>query len=96
MTKIEKQRKEKKAPEDDVIALPKKVYNADWKDDVAVSEATLQDELGFEAFKNEKEYVSPVEVSKEASEKQLAWAKKQRLVGKGTLSVISLLERIGM
>ena len=97
MTKQPKVKKkgDKKAPEDDVIALPKKVYNANWKDDVAVSETTPQDELGFEAFKDEAKYESPKDVSAEALAKQLEWAKKQK-IGQRTLSVVSLLERIGM
>lgn len=90
-----KKKKGAKAPEDDVIALPKKVYNADWKDDVAVSEPAIKDELGYETFKDEAKYESPKDVSEEALEKQLEWAKKQK-IGRTTLSVVSLLERIGM
>ncbi|MBQ3310264.1 hypothetical protein IJG73_02380 [Candidatus Saccharibacteria bacterium] len=83
------------APEKDVIDLPKKVYNANWKDDVDLSEAGPQDELGFETFNDEAEYESPKEVSEEALAKQLEWAKKQK-IGQGTLSVVSLLRSIKM
>ena len=79
----------------DVIDLPKKVYNANWKDDVDLSEAGPQDELGFETFNDEAEYESPKEVSEEALAKQLEWAKKQK-IGQGTLSVVSLLRSIKM
>ena len=92
MTKQNKQKGKEDVKE---LELPDKVYKANWKDDIDLSEAGPQDELGFEAFKDEAEYESPKDVSEEALEKQLEWAKKQK-IGRKTLSVVSLLESIGM
>ena len=90
-----KNQQNKTKGKENVIELPKKVYNANWKDDIDLSEAGEQDELGYEAFKDEAEYEAPKDVSEEALEKQLEWAKKQK-IGRKTLSALSLLESIGM
>lgn len=41
----------------EIIKLPTKVINSDWKDDI---------DVGYATYENEKEYISPSEVSKES------------------------------
>lgn len=47
----------------EAIALPKKVVDADWRDDI--DETVME----YEAYDNEKEYVAPKEVDAQTIER---------------------------
>ena len=57
---------EYKVPEEE-LSLPKEVYNANWRDDVAdEAEDEMKELTSFEPYENEQDYQSSEIVSREA------------------------------
>lgn len=52
-----------------VFQIRNKVYNANWRDDIAEEVREEKEETDFETFENEKEYVSSEIVSPEANDR---------------------------
>ena len=59
--------------------VPDEVWNANWRDDIPEEKEAEDETIKFEAYKNEKEYISPKEISKEAENLILTRAKAQKI-----------------
>ena len=56
----------------EVIELPNKVFNANWRDDVPEELADEENEMAFEVYSDEKNYQSPEEVTAKAERRYSA------------------------
>ena len=55
--------------ESEVIDLPSKVFNANWRDDIPDEFKDEENEMAFETYSDEKNYQSPEEVTTLAERK---------------------------
>ena len=74
--------KTKKGGKEKEYKVLKKVYNANWRDDVP--EEAEAEAINFEFYKNEKSYESPEVVNGDARKRLIEWEKveamKQKLL----------------
>ncbi len=73
----------KASTKEEVIQLPNKVFNANWRDDIPEELKDEDDEMAFETYADEKNYESPEEITGLAERKiRLRNAKIGKKIGR--------------
>jgi uncharacterized membrane protein YqiK len=66
----------------EVIELPSKVFNANWRDDIPEELTDEENEMAFEVYSDEKNYQSPEEVTAKAERRiRIMNAKRGKKIG---------------